>query len=87
MIALLAQLLNFALALFFWLIIGRFVLQFLVGGRRNFFTELFRRGTDPLFRAVRWITPRFVGDGAIPWLTLLLLVVLRVLLLPLLLAG
>jgi uncharacterized protein YggT (Ycf19 family) len=80
--ALIAHLLNFALSLFFWLIIGRAVLGLLSGGRSNFFTDLFRRGTDPVFAVVRKVTPKFVPDGSIPILSLLLLVVLRFALLP-----
>jgi uncharacterized protein YggT (Ycf19 family) len=87
MITLIAHLLNYALSLFFWLIIGRAVLGLLSGGRANFFTDLFRRGTDPVFRLVRRVTPGFIPDGSIPALTLLLLVVLRFALLPWLLAG
>ncbi len=86
MIAFVAQLVNFALAFFFWLIIGRFVLGLLVGERRNFFAEMLRRGTDPLFCLVRRVTPSAVGDRFIPVVSLLLLVALRLVLLPLLLA-
>ena len=84
MIAFVVQLLNFALSVLFWLILGRYVLDLLVGDRRNFFTDLFRRGTDPVFAVVRRITPAFVGSRHIPWISLLLLVLLRLLLLPLL---
>jgi uncharacterized protein YggT (Ycf19 family) len=87
MIPLIAQLVNFALSLFFWLIIGRAVLGILSGGRSNFFTDLFRRGTDPVFALVRRITPEFIPDGSIPALSLLLLVVLRFALLPWLISG
>lgn len=79
-----AHLLNFALSLLIWLIIGRAVLRFLVGDRRNFIVDLFRLATDPLFRLIRRLTPRFVGDGLIPWLSILVLLALRVALLPLL---
>jgi uncharacterized protein YggT (Ycf19 family) len=82
--SLLAQLLLYALSLLFWLIIGRAVLTMLAGGRENFITGLFKRGTDPVFRLVRWVTPRFVPDAFIPLLSLLLLVLLRLPLLPLL---
>ena len=84
MMAIIAQLVNFALSLFLWLIVGRFVLDLLVGGRQNFFTDLFRRGTDPVYALVRRATPRRVADRYIPWLTVLTLVLLRLLLLPLL---
>jgi uncharacterized protein YggT (Ycf19 family) len=82
---LLAELVNFALALLFWLIIGRWVLRLLVGQRENFFTELFRRGTDPAFRLVRRLLPSLVPDRYIPLWTLLLVALARLALLPLLL--
>ena len=84
MIAFVAQLVNFALSLFLWLIVGRFVLELLVGGRRNFFTDLFRRGTDPVFSLVRRVTPRSVSDRYIPWVSVVLLVALRLMLYPML---
>jgi len=69
------------------MMIGRLVLGLLAGGRTNFFTELFRLGTLPVFVAVRWITPRFVPDQHIPVLSLPLLLALRILLLPALYPG
>ena len=84
MMAPLAQLLNFALSFFFWLIVGRFLLGLLVGDRPNFFMDLFRRGTDPVYALVDRVTLGRVAPRYIPWLSLLLLGVLRLLLLPLL---
>ena len=86
MLPLIGQLLNFALSLLGWLIVGRWVLELLVRGRQNFVTDLFRRGTDPAFALVRRLTPRFIGDRYIPLVTLVLVVVLRIALLPLLLS-
>ncbi len=84
MVAVLAEGLNWLLALFMWAIIGRLVLELITGGHRSIFSEFLRRLTDPLFWAVRRLTPRFIGDRYIPVLTLLLVIVLRLLLLPLL---
>ena len=84
---LVAHLLNFTLSFFFWLIIGRAVLGILTGGRTNFVTELFRRGTEPVFFAVRRVTPAFVPDASIPILSLLIIVVLRFALVPWLLSA
>ena len=84
MISFIAQLVNTALALFLWLIIGRAALQLLIGQRRNFFSEVFRRSTDPLFALVRRVTPPAVADRFIPWLTVALLLALRFALLPVL---
>ena len=87
MIPLLAQLLNFALSFFFWLIVGRFLLGLLIGDRPNFFMDLFRRGTDPVYALVGRLTLGRVAPRYLPWLSLLLLGVLRLLLLPLLRAA
>lgn len=82
MLTVLAHLLNFALSLLIWLIVGRYVLRLLVGQRENFITELFRVATEPAFRAVRLIAPSFIGGAYIPILTILALMALRLALLP-----
>ena len=87
MITLLAEVVNFTLAFFFWMMLGRIVLGVLSGGRTTFFTELFLRGTYPVFFVVRRITPAFVPDPHIPVLSLPLLLALRILLAPLLREG
>ena len=82
MLNIVAHLLNFALSLLIWLIVGRYLLRLLVGQRENFVTELFRVATEPAFRAVRVIAPSFIGGAYIPLLTILALIVLRLALLP-----
>jgi hypothetical protein len=77
---LLIQVINYALALLFWLIIGRYVLRILSGGRKTFFSDIFRRGTDPWFGLMRRITPAGISDRHIPVLSLLMLINLRLLL-------
>ena len=84
MVPLVAHLFNFALATLFWLIVGRFALKVISGGRTTFISEVFRRGTDPWFGLVRRITPGGVSDRHIPILGLLLIVNLRLFLSPLL---
>jgi uncharacterized protein YggT (Ycf19 family) len=84
MIAFAAQLVNFALSLLIWLIIGRFALGLLIGDRPNFAMGLFQRGTDPVYRLVRRVTPSLVDDRFVPAISLVLLFVARLLLLPLL---
>ena len=84
MTALIGQTLNFLLSLLFWLLIGRIVLEALIGQRPNVIATLFQRLTDPVLRLVRRATPSFVADRYIPLVSLILLTVLRVLLLPLL---
>jgi uncharacterized protein YggT (Ycf19 family) len=83
-LSVLAHLLNFALSLLIWLIIGRYVLRLIVGQRENFVTELFRRATEPAFRVLGRIAPPLVGTAYIPILTILALVAVRLALLPVL---
>ncbi|GIW10706.1 MAG: hypothetical protein KatS3mg061_1763 [Dehalococcoidia bacterium] len=84
----LAEIALYTLSFFFWLIVGRVILDVLVtvfaGGRPNFFTELFARGTDPLFAVVRLLTFGKVSEGLIPVVTMALLLLLRLPLAPLL---
>ena len=82
MLTVLAHLLNFALSLLIWLIVGRFVLGLLVGRRENFITELFRRATEPVFQLVRRVVPAFISSAYIPFVTILALTALRFALLP-----
>lgn len=77
-----AHLLNYLLSFFFWLILGERALALLSRGKTTFFTGLFRLGTSPVIRVVRFITPAAVGDAHIPWLALPLLLALRILLAP-----
>jgi uncharacterized protein YggT (Ycf19 family) len=59
-----------------YLFIGRAAMWLLAGASReqNFIYQLFRKGTEPLVRATRFITPKFVIDRHIPFVTVLLLV-------------
>ena len=82
MIELAAHVANFTLSFFFWMMVGRLALAVLARGRTNFFTELFRTATMPVFVVVRRITPSAVSDRHIPVLSLPLLLALRILLLP-----
>jgi hypothetical protein len=63
--------------------LGRIVLALLTGGRKTFFSDLMAKATFPAYWVVRRITPRSVGDGHIPFLSLPLLLALRILLQPL----
>jgi len=81
-ISLLAHLANVALSLFMWLIIGQLALRLLTGGRKTFFSELFRLGTAPVIAPLRRITPREIGDGHVAVFALLLIIALRIWLLP-----
>ena len=84
---LLFEIVNYVLAFFLWMLVGRLALAILSGGRRTFFTELFEKATAPPVFVVRRITPAFVPDVHIPILALPLLLALRILLAPLAQAG
>lgn len=79
------QLINTALSLMIWLIIGRVMLKLITGGHRNFFSDLFVRATEPVFRATKALLP--VADRYIPFVALLGLLLLRIALLPLMKLG
>jgi hypothetical protein len=80
---LLFELVNYLLAFFLWMILGRVALAMLSGGRRTFMTGVFEKATAPPIYVVRRITPSFVPDAHIPILSLPLLLALRILLAPL----
>lgn len=56
-------------------LLGRGLLYVLAGRRRadNVFYQVFSILTNPVLRAVRWITPRIIMDGHIPMVALVLL--------------
>ncbi len=79
MLTLVATLLLYTIDFFFWMMLGRLALAVISGGRRTFFTDLFRKATAPAFYLVRRITPASVSDFHIPILSLPLLLTLRIL--------
>lgn len=56
-------------------LLGQGILYLLAGQKRdtNFFYQLFRTLTGPVVRVTRWLTPRFVLDRHIPYVSFLLL--------------
>ena len=82
--SLLAQLVNFALSLVFWMILGRMLFTAMTGGRESFVLGIFRKATDPIYGVVRWLTGGRLGNVAVALLALLFVTVLRIALLPLL---
>ncbi len=56
-------------------LIGRGLLYVLAGGKRagNIFYQVICIVTDPVIKAVRWITPRMVMDNHIPVVAFVLL--------------
>ncbi|MBY0265398.1 MAG: hypothetical protein K2W84_03225 [Burkholderiales bacterium] len=59
-----------------YLFLGRGAMWVFGGNNRdkNFIYQLFKKGTDPLIKATRLITPKFVLDKHLPFVTILLLV-------------
>jgi hypothetical protein len=59
----------------FLFLLGRGLLYVLAGQKRqgNLFYRVFCILTDPLLRAARWLTPRFILDSHIPLVALVLL--------------
>jgi len=80
---LLFEVLNYVLAFFLWMVLGRLALNILSGGRRTFMTGVFEKATAPPIFVVRKMTPAFVPDAHIPILSLPLLLALRILMAPL----
>lgn len=62
-----------------WMIVGRAVLKLISGNRPNFLTGLFSKVTDPVYRTTKAILP-FVKEGWIPFVSFVLIVILRLLL-------
>ena len=83
MTPILFEILNYILAFFLWMLVGRIALAILSGGRKTFFTGVFEKATAPAIYVVRRITPAFVPDVHIPILALPLLLALRILITPL----
>jgi len=59
-----------------YLFLGRGAMWIFGGSKRdqNFISQLFKKGTDPLIKATRLITPKFILDKHLPFVTILLLV-------------
>ncbi len=59
-----------------YLFLGRGAMYVFAGATReqNFIYQLFKKGTEPLVKLTRFITPRFVVDRHVPLVTFLLLV-------------
>ncbi len=85
MAELIGHLVNIALSLLMWLIIGRIALTLITGNTRTFFSEFFRRTTEPVYQVIRRLVP--LPERLVPLAALLLIIALRILLLPLLRAG
>jgi uncharacterized protein YggT (Ycf19 family) len=76
MIAWLIQIINYTLALFMWLIVGRLVLSLFRANRENFIMAFFIKFTEPVYKITRKIVP-FAKAGCIPWISIILIVIVR----------
>ena len=58
----------------FMFLLGRGILYILAGAKReaNLFYGILRVVTDPVIRAARWISPRFVLDAHVPFVAVAL---------------
>ena len=58
----------------FMFLLGRGILYVLAGSKRegNLFYQILRIVTDPVIRAARWLSPRFVLDAHIPFVAVAL---------------
>jgi hypothetical protein len=83
-VSLLAQLVNFALALVFWMILGRMLFTAMTRGHDSFVMGVFRKATDPVYGVVGRLTGGRLGDVGVAVVALVLVTVLRIALLPLL---
>lgn len=73
---------NYVLAVLLYTLLGRFILGFMVPPESsNYIWRFFRRLTDPVLVATRFITPRFIGPILLPLVGVFWLTVLRVALL------
>lgn len=68
---------NYTLSLLMWLIVGRLLLSFFLKNRENFMLGFFIKFTEPLFRITRKIFP-FARESCIPFISMLLVVMLRI---------
>ena len=59
-----------------YMFVGRAAMWLFAGASReqNFIYQLFKKGTEPLVKATRFITPKFVLDRHVPYVTILLLI-------------
>ena len=82
-----ANLANVALALLFWMIIGRAALRLITGGRPGFFAGVFEKATEPAYVLVRRATFGVLPERWVPVVTLVLVLLVRIALVPLLREG
>lgn len=83
------QILNYTLAVFMWLIIGRVILSLFIQNTQNFMLAFFIKFTEPMYRITRTLLPfaqvspekrgtvwEFIG-GCIPFFSVVIVIILR----------
>jgi hypothetical protein len=70
------QLVNYTLSFLMWMIVGRFILLLISGGKTTFLTGLFEKITDPVFKVTKTVLP-FVSEKWVPFVSILLIVIIR----------
>lgn len=70
------QIVNYTLSFLMWMIMGRLILNLLIGNRRNIMVSAFEKLTDPIFRMTKRIVP-FAKESFIPFWSILFIFLLR----------
>ncbi|MBI5640532.1 MAG: YggT family protein [Nitrospirae bacterium] len=73
------QLINYTLSFLMWMIVGRFILSRIIGGRQNIILSAFIKLTEPVFRVTKKILP-FAKAGFIPFFSIVLIIIIRLML-------
>jgi len=73
------QIVNYTLAVFMWLIIGRMLLSFFLGKRENFMVNFFIKFTEPVYNITRKVVP-FATDRSVPFFSILIIFIIRIML-------
>jgi len=71
------QLINYTLSFLMWMIVGRGVLELVLGNRQNVMTLAFVKITEPIYTVTRQILP-FASGKWIPVWSFFLIVLVRV---------
>lgn len=71
------QLINYTLSFLMWMIVGRGVLELVLGNRQNIMTLAFVKITEPIYAVTRKILP-FASGKWVPVWSFFLIVAVRV---------
>jgi uncharacterized protein YggT (Ycf19 family) len=77
---------DYAMGLVMWTLVGRFGMSLFVSEHSDFFfMKAFMKMTDPLIRAMRWLTPGFLVDKLRPLYVAWFIFIIRFYIMPALL--